>query len=58
MNVRWRVVLALAGLTVALASALLLAYAFWPTGTQVEQFRPPATLFAPPQSLRSMVEPE
>ncbi len=48
--VRWRMYLALAGLAVLLASAALLAYAFWPTGTVVDQFEPPATLFAPPQS--------
>ncbi len=48
--------LALAGLAVVLISALLLAYAFWPVGTQVERFEPPATLFAPPQSFSPWVE--
>ncbi len=47
---RWRVYLALAGLALLLASAAVLAYAFWPTGTEIDRFEPPATLFAPPQS--------
>lgn len=51
MSKPWRVYLALAGLAVLLASAAVLAYAFWPTGSVVEQFEPPPTLFAPPQSL-------
>ncbi len=50
LTYRGRVYLALAGLAVLLASAAVLAYAYWPTGTVVEQFEPPATLFAPPQS--------
>lgn len=53
---RWRVILALAGLAVLLASATLLAYTFWPTRSEIEQFEPPATLFAPPQS-RAAPEP-
>jgi hypothetical protein len=51
LNIRWRVALALAGLAVALVAAACLAYAFWPSDTVVEQYQPPATLFAPPQSL-------
>ena len=47
---RWRVYLALAGLAVLLASAAVLAYAYWPTRTEIERYEPPATLFAPPQS--------
>ena len=48
---RWRLLLALAGAVVLLVALCLLAYALLPTGTVIEQFRPPATLFAPPQSL-------
>ena len=52
---RWRLILALAGLAVLLVSACLLAYVLWPTGTLLEQFQPPATLFAPPQAAQPLV---
>ena len=51
MKLRWRVVLALAGLIVALASVAVIAYVFWPLQPVREQFRPAPTLFAPPQSV-------
>jgi hypothetical protein len=51
VKLRWRVVLAVAGLIVALVSVAVIAYAFWPLQPIREQFRPAPTLFAPPQSV-------
>jgi hypothetical protein len=50
MLLRWRLVLALAGLAVILASLAAMAYVFWPSQRQRDQFQPAPTLFAPPQS--------
>jgi hypothetical protein len=55
MSTRLRLYLALAGLMLILASVLALAYAFWPVDTATEEFSPPPTLFAPPQSSRDPV---
>jgi hypothetical protein len=51
MQLRWRLVVALAGLVLVLSSLALLAYVLWPLPPVKEQFRPAPTLFAPPQSL-------
>jgi hypothetical protein len=50
MSIRLRIALALASLLVIAASLLALAYAFWPSDTATDQFIPPPTLFAPPQT--------
>ncbi len=51
MVLRWRVVLALAGLVIVLVSLAVMAYVFWPFQPVRQQFQPAPTLFAPPQSL-------
>ena len=51
MRLRWRVILALTGLILALVSVAVITYVFWPLQPVREQFRPAPTLFAPPQSL-------
>jgi hypothetical protein len=48
MSKRVRLALAVAGVIIAAASLLALAYAWWPLDTAREQFVPPPTLFAPP----------
>jgi len=49
-STRLRVILAFAGLLLITASLLALAYAFWPADTATDEYIPPPTLFAPPQS--------
>jgi hypothetical protein len=48
MTNRWRVLLALLGLALVLASLAMLAYMAWPTPPAREQHQPAPTLFAPP----------
>lgn len=50
MSRRTRIVLALLGLLVVCLSVTALVYALSPVDKTREQYRPPATLFAPPQS--------
>jgi hypothetical protein len=51
MSLRLRLALALTGLIVVLVSLALLAYVLWPSATELEQFQPAPTLFAPPPTV-------
>lgn len=50
MSTRLRIYLAVAGLLLAVASLLALAYAFWPSDSATDEYLPPPTYFAPPES--------
>jgi hypothetical protein len=48
VSLRWRLALALLGLTLLCLAAASLAYRWWPLGTERDDFRPAPTLFVPP----------
>jgi hypothetical protein len=48
VSLRWRLALALVGLTLLVLAAATAAYRRWPLGTEQDDFRPAPTLFAPP----------
>lgn len=48
MMQRWRLVLAIIGIAVALIALAALAYAAWPLGALREQYRPEPAPVAPP----------
>ena len=50
MSLRWRLILALAGLVLFCLAATTLVYRWWPLDPVSEQFRPAPTLFAPPEA--------
>jgi hypothetical protein len=48
VSLRWRLVLAMAGLALFCLAATVLVYRWWPLGVTHEEFQPAPTLFAPP----------
>jgi hypothetical protein len=50
VSLRWRLSLALLGLALICLAATALVYRLWPLGVTREDFRPPPTLFAPPDA--------
>ena len=48
VSLRWRLALALVGLTLLCLAAASVVYRWWPLGTEQDDFRPAPTLFAPP----------
>ncbi len=49
MSRRLRIALAMLGVTIALISIFILAYAYWPAVATREQYRLAPTVFAPPR---------
>lgn len=49
MSRRLRIALAMLGVTIALISMFILAYAYWPADTTREQHPLAPTVFAPPR---------
>jgi hypothetical protein len=52
VSLRSRLILALVGLTLFCLAATTVAYRWWPLPVTRQDFRPPPTLFAPPEAGR------
>jgi Na+-transporting methylmalonyl-CoA/oxaloacetate decarboxylase gamma subunit len=50
LALRWRIILAVAGLALVLLALVALAYVAWPVAYASETYRAAPTLFAPPPS--------
>ncbi len=57
VSVRWRLILALLGLTLFCLAATSLVYRWWPLGVIQEDFQPAPTLFAPPEAVVAGAKP-
>jgi hypothetical protein len=55
VSLRWRLSLALLGLSLFCLAATTVVYRLWPIGVNREDFRPPPTLFAPPEAKVTVV---
>jgi hypothetical protein len=50
VTLRWRLILALLGITLFCLAVTSLVYRWWPLPVTREDFQPPPTLFAPPEA--------